>query len=542
MRSKAERRLFLNKLQQQVKMLTKKIILKTVSFLILVIFIIGFLANEHDRLRESGRKLICRFDQSAAGWICRFQPGMTGFSAFSFQVLQGPDLGSGQAVIELSPAGKPSAAVKKVSGYELHGSSVKLNFPASDATDWLLSIRIPGAGPSAEDDFHLKCCFYAGKVPSSYYWYGILIAGVFFLILGIADYRSILQNSGRTGKKANFDYGIHYFRATAIFFIMLLHYPFMSSSLRSLDTTLFSSASYFFIFISGYLFYYLTGSYEMTWTVSKQAPFFHGRTISGKFSVPAYYKKKLLNILLPYFLTASAIYIYIVLYSDTTQLIPAVPGTWADYFFRIRRGAVQQSHWYIFFISKVFLISPLLLFLPKKVFLPLTAASCILPFVFTRTESHFCYFLPMYLLGMAYARYRAEADRILIHPAVRILIPVLALGFLIYLYPGREEQDGLVFMTRVLSTVVLLYATKYLSRWRLPWLSYCADVSFSLFFIHDFIFAYLTGPFRNLYAPLYQVIPVMEFLVPVSLILASVMIVTALKTLFGSFSRRVIGS
>jgi len=526
-------------------MLIKKIVLKAFSFLLLVIFIIGFLANEHDRLQESGRKLICRFDRSEARWTCRFQPGMVGFSAFSFQVLHAPDFGSGQAVIELSPAGKPPAAIKTVSGYDLQGSSVKLNFPASDATDWLLSIRIPGARPSAEDDFHLKCCFYAGKIPRSYYWYGILAAGLIFLILGIIDCRLTQDKTnqpGRTGKKANFDYGIHYFRAIAIFFIMLLHYPFMSPGLRALDTTLFSSSSYFFIFISGYLFYYLTGSFEMAWTVSNKVPFLHGRTISGKFSVPAYYKKKLLNILLPYFLTASVIYVYIVLYSDTTQLIPAVPGTWADYFFRVGTGAVQRSHWYIYFISKVFLISPLLLFLPKKVFIPLTAASCILPFVFTRTESHFCYFLPMYLLGMTYARYRTEADRILFHPAVKILISVLALVFLIYLYPGREEQDGLIFVVRVLSMAVLLYATTYLSRWRLPWLSYCADISFSLFFIHDFIFAYTTGPLRNLYAPLYRVIPIMELLVPLSLILASVMIVAALKTLFGSFSRRVIGS
>ena len=526
-------------------MFTKKIISKAASFLFLGIFIIGFLANDHDRLRESRRKLICRFDRSSASWIGHFQPGMTGFSAFSVQMLQGPDFGSEQTVIELSPAGKTSAAVKNVSGYDLKTSSVKLNFPPSDATEWLLSIRISGVKPQSEDELRLKCCFYAGKIPRSYYWYGILVAGLFFLILSVADDYFIQQKSGqsvRTGKKANFDYGIHYFRAIAILVIMLLHYSFMNPDLKSLNMTLFSSSSYFFIFISGYLFYYLTGSFEMKWTVSKAAPFLHGQVVSGKFSVPDYYKKKLLNILLPYFLTASAIYIYIVLYSDSTQLIPAVPGTWSDYFFRIRTGAVQRSHWYMYFISKVFLISPLLLFLPKKVFIPFTAALCVLPFIFTRTESHFCYFLPMYLIGMAYARYRTEVDRILFHPAVKILISVLALVFLICLYPGREEQDGFIFVTRLLSTAVLLYGTAYLSRWKLPLLSYCADISFTLFFIHDFIFAYLTGPLRSLYAPIYRAVPLMELLVPLSLILISVAAAAALKNLFGSFSRRVIGS
>lgn len=519
-------------------------ILKTISFTICAFFVMAFLAREHDRIRESGRKLVCRYERSTSSWKCRFHTGFTGFTAFSFQK-QGASDWSFRPEVELLPVGASPVAVKMVSDTVAGSSWIRLEFPSSDVQEWQLTIRDVGAVQPVSEEIRLNCNLYAGQIPRTYYWYGIIAAGLFFLMLGFAEHCVMQRNSGqpvRRVKRADFDYGIHYFRAVAIFFIMILHYSYLMPELKSLNNTLFSSSSYFFIFISGYLFYYLTGSFEAVWSFSRQPPYFHVRPLSGKFSVRKYYKKKVLNILLPYLLTATVIYIYVRLYSDTAQLVPAVPGTWQDYFFRIRTGAVQRSHWYIYFICKVFLISPLLLFLPKKGFIVLTAASCVLPFVFTRTESHFCYFLPMYLLGMAYARFRGKADRILFHPAVKIFISILAVILLIYLYPGREEQDGLIFAARLTSTVVLLYGTAFLSRWKLPWLSYCADISFALFFIHDFIFAYMIGPVQNFYAPVFRAIPVLELLAPLSLILAAVILVLALRTLFGIFSRRVIGS
>lgn len=524
---------------------TNRLFLKIISFLICAVFVMVFLAADHDRLQESRRKLTCRFDPSSSCWKSDFKTGFPGFSAFTLRALMLPR-GQGEAEIELRPKGGGSAASKTVSCAELESSPVQLKFPASDLQEWQLSIRRRNPDRPADGELALSCDFYAGKISRSCYWYGVAAAGVLFIILGAADYFFILrkkpEQTGKPARKTGFDYGIHYFRALAIFFIMILHYSFLSPDLKCLNQTMFSSASYFFVFISGYLFYYLTGSFEVAWSFSKSAPFLQAETVSGKFSVPGYYKKKILNILLPYFLIASTIYLYIWLYSDTAQLVPAVPGTWQDYFFRIRTGSVQRSHWYIYFISKVFLISPLLLFLPKRCFAVLTAASCVLPFVFTRTESHFCYFLPMYLLGMAYARYRVSADRILYHPAVKIVVTVLAIAGLVYLYPGREEQDGLIFAVRVLMTADLLYITNYLSRWKLPWLSFCADISFTLFFIHDFVFAGLVDPVRVFYAPVCRAMPVLELLAPMTMISAVMVLAWALKNLFGSFSRRMIGS
>ncbi|MBQ9335793.1 MAG: acyltransferase [Lentisphaeria bacterium] len=522
-----------------MRLLKNKLFLKAVSFAVCTVFVLLFVAADHDRLQESARRLDFRYDRSSSVWKCCFKTGFEGFSAIDVGWIPGQT-----GMIELSPLNGPQTAVKTISEADAWVWPVRLHFPASNLQDWQLTVRgLKNDRPHAEisTELSLTCRLYAGKIPKSYYWFGVLAAGIFFILLELLERRLSPQPPSR-GRRADFDYGIHYFRALAIFFIMLLHYPFLMPGMKAVNITLFSSSSYFFIFISGYLFYYLTGSFEAEWQFSGTAPFLRCRTVSGKFSVPGYYKKKLLNILLPYFLTASVIFFYIWLYSDTMQLVPAVPRTWQDYLFRIRTGAVQRSHWYIYFISKVFLISPLLLFLPKKWFAALTAASCVLPFVFTRVESHFLYFLPMYLLGMSYARYRAAADRILFHPAVRIAAVVLSIAGLIRLYPGREEQDGLIFVIRLLMTVDLLYLTDFLSRWKLPWLSYCADVSFTLFFVHDFIFAYMSEPVRQCCAPLYRVAPTFELLVPMIMIAAAIIIVSALKTLFGRFSRRIIGS
>jgi hypothetical protein len=148
----------------------------------------------------------------------------------------------------------------------------------------------------------------------------------------------------------------------------------------------------------------------------------------------------------------------------------------------------------------------------------------------------------MYLLGMAYARFRPSADRFLHHPAVRVTVILLTAAGLFFYYPGTEEQTGLVFSVRLLMTVDLLYITSYLSRRKISWLVYCADISFTLFFIHDFVFAYMAVPIRVQLAKIFDFFPYMEIFVPAVLIAVTILTAAALKILFGLFSRRFIGS
>ena len=148
----------------------------------------------------------------------------------------------------------------------------------------------------------------------------------------------------------------------------------------------------------------------------------------------------------------------------------------------------------------------------------------------------------MYLLGMAYTRFRPSADRFLYRPAVRIAVILLTAAGLIFYYPGTEEQTGLVFVIRLLMTIDLMYLTSFLSRWRIPWLSYCADISFTLFFIHDFVFAYMSKPIWKIFFGIFKVVPGLEIIMPAMLIAVTILTAAALNFLFGRFSRRFIGS
>ena len=93
----------------------------------------------------------------------------------------------------------------------------------------------------------------------------------------------------------------------------------------------------------------------------------------------------------------------------------------------------------------------------------------------------------------------------------------------------------MLFAARLLMTVCILYFTSFLARWNIPLLNFCADASFTLFFIHSFVYTHMPwlSPGFGIFAG------------PLSLVLiigACFVLAWALKTLFGRFSRYFIGS
>lgn len=93
----------------------------------------------------------------------------------------------------------------------------------------------------------------------------------------------------------------------------------------------------------------------------------------------------------------------------------------------------------------------------------------------------------------------------------------------------------MLFVTRLLMTVCILYFTSFLTRWNIPLLNFCADASFTLFFIHTFVYTHIPSP-----GPGFGISSG-----PLSLVLiigACFVLSWALKTLFGRFSRYFIGS
>ena len=192
---------------------------------------------------------------------------------------------------------------------------------------------------------------------------------------------------------------IHYFRGFAIINIMLVHiwhFPgkFQDQSsvktINSIRELLFHDSTIYFIFISGFLFYYL----------------------SHKFKIIKYYKSKFLKIITPYIFLTILIFLFYN-YSELAGNGGAIINTMKELFRTIAAGTAQIQYWYIPFIALIFLVSPFLLKIPERYFNKIIFPVCLLPLLgtrtaFTITPFQYLYFFPCYLLGI-YAAINYEA-------------------------------------------------------------------------------------------------------------------------------------
>ena len=147
---------------------------------------------------------------------------------------------------------------------------------------------------------------------------------------------------------------IHYFRGFAILNIVFIHTWYSpalyvgSNSNAVIDVTravTFHSSTIYFLFISGFLFFYL----------------------STNFNLVKYYKNKLLNVISPYIFLTIAILIF-ENYNSIIQYELDLIRFSKKLVWTLIRGNVKIQYWYIPFISLVFVVSPLFLKIPKKVF------------------------------------------------------------------------------------------------------------------------------------------------------------------------------
>ena len=203
-------------------------------------------------------------------------------------------------------------------------------------------------------------------------------------------------------EKQGFDLAMHYFRAFAIFSVISVHmwivpplegHESMSRFLDMLRGVLFHSSTLYFVFISGYLFHFLA---------------------QRKFDLRTYYRKKLLNVIVPYvilsvFFTGYAFFWYS--YTGEVPRFTKLATGCREFFQALLYGDVVLTYWYIPFIATIFLVSPLLLRLSEERFALLTLFTVWIPLLIPRTEltsffHNYAFFFPAYLLGMFYSMNR----------------------------------------------------------------------------------------------------------------------------------------
>ena len=345
-----------------------------------------------------------------------------------------------------------------------------------------------------------------------------------------------------TDKK--YDMTFHYFRAFAILSVMLTHLwhepPFLEGVeaekrlITALSDTFFHSSTIYFIFISGYLFEY----------VNRKKPF----------SVIAFYKAKIRNVLTPYLIISCLLLLAgsgIFWFGGTFPAFinEGMPLTSAeDVLTCLLYGSASLTpYWYIPFILTVFVISPLFFYMDDALLARLLVPLSVLPLMVPRGLLFFfrnyCYFLPVFLLGIFFARNRemcmdfiTRHIRSIVHIAVFSTLLVFV-NFYLDFIPNTETA---YFIQK---TTIGMCAILLLERLNTPssLLDLLARYSFPLFFLHVIV-QNICDPFL-----LPALLGLWGSLVPVSLLVAIVEIglcmglVFLLKKGLGKRSRYVIG-
>lgn len=343
-------------------------------------------------------------------------------------------------------------------------------------------------------------------------------------------------------EKRPFLRSVHYFRAFAIVNIMLVHVwnlpesanPGAFKLVETLRELLFHDTTIYFLFVSGFLFSYL----------------------SDRFDVWRYYRNKLSFVVAPYLLITIAL----MAKSQIPEIASGrfdLPSFLPSLLVTIVLGLAQYQYWYIPFLVTLFLISPLLRRIPARIHLPLALVALALPLLGTRTSTLltfglYLYFLPVYLLGML-----AGANRVLVAKWTRKLRPVLivlvvssfaVLAACDHMIGRFNLFESVQYVNKICLTFLVLERCSGLEDRNLPILNLLADFSFALYFVHFLFDPLLQSAF---YGPLLRAMPFLSatvLLIPLSLIYSvlrmalSLAVCMALKRVLGRFSRYVIGA
>ncbi len=286
-------------------------------------------------------------------------------------------------------------------------------------------------------------------------------------------------------KGESFDWGMHALRGFAILCILLMHVQ-SKFGFHRWTQAFFSASTIYFLFISGYLCQYL-----------------HLRRPDPP---GAYYRKKLLNVLLPYVAMTVATAVLVRATGEPRPDFLAPAEFTAGNMPRILLfGWAQPQYWYIPFVTVLFAVSPALVRAKDRTLVWISALAFALMLVFPSRAGwkitpeakailcKFTYFSFYYLAGFLFARFR----RILEPHLGSYALPGLLLGVflgLAALHPGwfgpYVVRGGpfTSFQKLFFLAPILWLGCKWRNR-PVRLLGLFADYSFAVFFLHHFLIA-----------------------------------------------------
>ncbi len=328
---------------------------------------------------------------------------------------------------------------------------------------------------------------------------------------------------------------IHYFRAIAIIFIVASHVigVFVWSGTPELVKILrifIQNGSTLFVFIAGYLFQHLSKKYETR----------------------KYYSSKLKNVIAPYVIVSiPAIFIFVFFLQQNNVwegLYDKPIGVQIVYFFLT--GTHLGPLWFIPMIAIIYILAPILIKADKDgriyyllpIFIILT---CLVHRGWQgNPPQNFVHFFSYYLLGMFCSHYKEIINPIVKKNVYLIIFAflVLLLGFLEYYYMEHTmtffNSLQKIFLSLLLLGTLLKYNEKLTSRF----VSYIADTSFGIYFIHAYCITASKLSYQHFFGELPNGNLLTYIIFSATILLICVAIIYAVKTVVGRNSRYLVGS
>jgi len=279
-----------------------------------------------------------------------------------------------------------------------------------------------------------------------------------------------------TSKDDKFQQHIHVFRGVAIILIVCAHtVPSLDWSanpvLGKVIDAIANQSSMFFFFIAGYLFQYL----------------------STRFSFGRYMIQKLKTVILPYLILSVPA---LIVFTFLTRRI----GLWSWFYdlpiwgqvgLFMLTGKHLAPLWFVPTITLFYLAAPLFLFIDRRfrlgywMIVPLLVLSGYLGRGGQFGPLNFAlYLLPIYMMGMAFCRYRVPAMQLVSRfwPLLLLMAGLGMAGILLeWESPPYWHVPLKVAMTLLITWMLWRHHQIFGTR-----LNYIAEVSFGIFFIHAY--------------------------------------------------------
>ena len=288
-------------------------------------------------------------------------------------------------------------------------------------------------------------------------------------------------------KKVN---SVHLLRGITIFIIVTCH-CYGKFHITDIPNTINIGKSYFFFFSE------LTFNWTVAFVLISGFLFQH---LSDRYQMKKYFLSKFKNVILPY--TFVTLILFLIIYRNNLSLSNL--GIETEHFLDVWfKGSISWPLWYIPMITVIFIFSPLFFYLSKRNLLVLCILSFILITMSPRPANNldliatFCYFAPVYIIGMAIRQYYVKLMTLVNKNVFSILIfTFFILIFTLAIYQIKNgfhaSSTIIVTPTRILFFILILYFLDFVNRKDIrgkvySFFSYLANISFPIFFIHDFI-------------------------------------------------------